>query len=55
MPLFHTVGCVLGVLGAVHSRATQIPVVAFESGLVLDLIENERVTVSCTVPNVSSV
>jgi fatty-acyl-CoA synthase len=50
MPLFHTAGCVLGVLGAIHSRATQIPVVAFEPGLVLDLIESERVMVSCTVP-----
>ena len=50
MPLFHTAGCVLGVLGAVQSRATQIPIVAFDSGLVLDLIESERVTVSCTVP-----
>lgn len=50
MPLFHTAGCVLGVLGAVQSLATQIPVVAFEPGLVLELIERERVAVSCAVP-----
>lgn len=50
MPLFHTAGCVLGVLGAVQSRATQVPVLAFEPGLVLDLIERERATVACMVP-----
>jgi len=50
MPLFHTAGCVLGVLGAAQSLATQIPVLAFEPGLVLELIESERVTVSCMVP-----
>src|SRR5205085_10112123 len=50
MPLFHTAGCVLGVLGAVQSRATQIPVVAFEPGLVLELIESEHVTTTCAVP-----
>lgn len=50
MPLFHTAGCVVGVLGAVQSLATQVPVVAFEPGLVLELIESERVTVSCAVP-----
>ena len=50
MPLFHTAGCVLGVLGAVLSHATQIPVLTFEPGLVLDLIERERVSVTVTVP-----
>ena len=50
MPLFHTAGCVLGVLGAVQSRATQIPVLAFEPGLVLELIESEHVTTTCAVP-----
>jgi fatty-acyl-CoA synthase len=50
MPLFHTAGCVLGVLGAVQSWATQLPVLAFEPGLVLELIESERVTTTCAVP-----
>jgi fatty-acyl-CoA synthase len=50
MPLFHTAGCVLGVLGAVQSRACQIPVLAFEPGLVLELIESEKVSVACAVP-----
>jgi len=50
MPLFHTAGCVLGVLGAVQSRATQVPILAFEPGLVLELIESERANVICAVP-----
>jgi fatty-acyl-CoA synthase len=50
MPLFHTAGCVLGVLGALWTRATQIPVLAFDPGLVLELIETERVDVMCAVP-----
>ena len=39
MPLFHTGGCVVCVLGAVAKRATQIVVEAFEPGLVLELID----------------
>jgi fatty-acyl-CoA synthase len=50
MPLFHTAGCVLGVLGAVQSHATHIPVLAFEPGLVLELLESERVNVGGAVP-----
>jgi fatty-acyl-CoA synthase len=44
MPLFHTAGCCMGVLGTVQSRTTHIPVVAFEPGLVLELIESYRST-----------
>lgn len=50
MPLFHTGGCVLGVLGALWSRATQVPVLAFDPGLVLELIEAEGVAVMFGVP-----
>jgi acyl-CoA synthetase (AMP-forming)/AMP-acid ligase II len=50
MPLFHTGGCVLGVLGALHARATQIPVLAFDPGLVLELIETEGASVMGGVP-----
>ena len=38
MPLFHTGGCVICVLGAVSKRATQVLVEAFDPGLVLALI-----------------
>jgi len=50
MPLFHTGGCVLAALGALWARATHIPVVAFDPGLVLELIETERVDVMGGVP-----
>ncbi len=49
-PLFHTAGCVLGVLGAAQSRATLIPVVAFDPALYLELMETHRATVTCGAP-----
>jgi fatty-acyl-CoA synthase len=39
MPLFHTGGCVVCVLGAVAKKATQVLVEMFDPGLVLELIE----------------
>src|SRR4051794_12188626 len=50
MPLFHTGGCVLGALGAVWSRAVHLPVLAFDPGVVLELIETERANVMGGVP-----
>ncbi|MBT4256618.1 MAG: AMP-binding protein, partial [Gammaproteobacteria bacterium] len=42
MPLFHTAGCVLAVLGALAKRATLVLVEMFEPGMVLELIETYR-------------
>jgi fatty-acyl-CoA synthase len=42
MPLFHTAGCGMGVLGAVQHQATHIPVVAFDPALMLELVETEK-------------
>jgi fatty-acyl-CoA synthase len=39
MPLFHTGGCVICVLGAVSKATTQVLVETFDPGLVLELIE----------------
>jgi fatty-acyl-CoA synthase len=39
MPLFHTGGCALCVLGAVSKRMTQVLVEAFDPGLALELTE----------------
>ena len=50
MPLFHTGGCVLGALGAVWSQSTHVLVLAFDPGLVLELIEVERATMMGAVP-----
>ena len=41
MPMFHTAGCVMGALGTIHARATHVPVIAFDPGHVLELIERE--------------
>jgi fatty-acyl-CoA synthase len=50
MPLFHTGGCVLGVLGSLWAQATLVCVLAFDARLVLDLIETERATALTAVP-----
>jgi fatty-acyl-CoA synthase len=50
MPLFHAGGCVMAVLGAVAKLGTYVPVVAFDAGLVLELIETERAAFSGGVP-----
>src|SRR5262245_13138908 len=50
MPLFHTAGCVMGVLGALYARAVHVPVLAFDPGFVLELIERERGTALLGVP-----
>jgi fatty-acyl-CoA synthase len=50
MPLFHTAGCVLAVLGAVSRRATLVLVEQFEPGLVLQLMEDYRASGMLGVP-----
>ena len=42
MPLFHTGGCVLGVLGALACRSKLVVPPRFEPGLFLELIEREQ-------------
>jgi len=51
-PLFHTAGCGLGALGCVSHRLAHVPVLAFEAGLMLDLIESERAAALAGVPTV---
>jgi fatty-acyl-CoA synthase len=50
MPLFHTGGCVVCVLGAVSKCATQVVVEMFEPGLVLELIEQYKASSMVGVP-----
>lgn len=50
MPMFHTGGCVVCTLGPVWRRATILLVEAFEPGLVLDLLEDERAEMLAAVP-----
>jgi acyl-CoA synthetase (AMP-forming)/AMP-acid ligase II len=50
MPLFHTGGSVLCVLGSLAKRATQVLVDAFEPGLVLELFDTYKGTAMFGVP-----
>ncbi len=50
MPLFHTAGCAMGVLGACQSLAVHVPVLAFDPALALELLETERAEVFGGVP-----
>ena len=50
MPLFHTVGCGMGVLGTVQIRGLYVLVGAFEPGLMLELAERERANLMLGVP-----
>jgi fatty-acyl-CoA synthase len=50
MPLFHTAGCGMGVLGALSMRATIVYLPIFDPGLQLELLEAERGTISGGVP-----
>ena len=50
MPLFHTAGCVVGVLGPIQMLATLVCLVQFDPGLMLELVESERGTHILAVP-----
>ncbi|MFK7830766.1 MAG: AMP-binding protein [Congregibacter sp.] len=50
MPLFHTAGCVLAVLGALSLRSPLVLVETFEPGLVLELMERYRAAAMMGVP-----
>jgi fatty-acyl-CoA synthase len=51
-PLFHTAGCVMGVLGAVQSGMVHVPLLAFDPTLALELMESERSCLFGGVPTV---
>ena len=50
MPLFHTAGCGMGVLGTAQRLAVHVPVLAFDPALVLELCEAQRAAVFGGVP-----
>jgi len=50
MPLFHTAGCGMGVLGAVQRAAVNVPVFAFDPALVLEMCETYRAQFVVGVP-----
>jgi len=50
MPLFHTVGCGMGVLGTAQIGGSYVVVGAFEPGLMLEVAERERANLMLAVP-----
>ena len=50
MPFFHVAGCVLGVIGTMTARGVLVAVLAFDPGLMLELIETERAVGTGGVP-----
>jgi acyl-CoA synthetase (AMP-forming)/AMP-acid ligase II len=50
MPLFHTAGCLMSVLGAIANEGTLVLPPSFDPGLVLELVEAERVEHLLGVP-----
>ena len=50
VPLFHTSGCVLGVLSSAANLSTMVLVETFEAGLILELIETYQVNTTGGVP-----
>ncbi len=50
MPLFHTVGCGMGVLGALTSGATLVCMTLFDPALQLELVDTYRATMTFGVP-----
>jgi fatty-acyl-CoA synthase len=50
LPLFHVGGCVLGGMGALSLHGTFVPLLNFEPGLALRLIEEERINIMNPVP-----
>ncbi|MFG0213020.1 AMP-binding protein [Brevibacillus porteri] len=50
VPFFHCFGCVMGTLACVATGATMVPVIAFDPGVVLAVVEAERCTVLYGVP-----
>ncbi|MWV26735.1 AMP-binding protein [Aurantiacibacter rhizosphaerae] len=52
-PLFHTMGCSMGVLGALQSGGAYCPLLAFDPGAALDLIEAEKLAWTICVPTMA--
>jgi fatty-acyl-CoA synthase len=50
MPMFHTAGCGLVTLGALQTGGAQVMPPGFDSGLMLQLCEEERGSIMLSVP-----
>ncbi|KLI65176.1 AMP-binding protein [Aurantiacibacter marinus] len=52
-PLFHTMGCSMGVLGALQTASSYCPLPSFDPNAALDLIAREKVTWTLAVPTMA--
>ena len=52
-PLFHTMGCSMGVLGALQSGGAYCPLLAFDPNAALDIVANEKVSWTICVPTMA--
>ncbi len=52
-PLFHTMGCSMGVLGALQSGGAYCPLLAFDPNAALDIIEAEKISWTICVPTMA--
>ena len=52
-PLFHTMGCSMGVLGTLQSGGAYCPLLAFDPGAALDLVEAEKIAWTICVPTMA--
>jgi fatty-acyl-CoA synthase len=52
-PLFHTMGCSMGVLGSLQLGAAYVPLLTFDPNAALDLIERERLAWTLCVPTMA--
>jgi len=52
-PLFHTMGCSMGVLGALQTASAYCPLPSFDPNAALDLIEREKISWTLTVPTMA--
>ena len=52
-PLFHTMGCSMGVLGSLQVGGAYVPLPAFDPGAALDLVEREQLAWTLCVPTMA--
>ena len=52
-PLFHTMGCSMGVLGSLQTATKYVPLPGFEPNAALDIIEREKVSWTICVPTMA--
>ena len=52
-PLFHTMGCSMGVLGSLQVGGAYVPLLAFDPDAALDLIEREKLAWTLCVPTMA--